>query len=419
MAGICYGGEWSVGTGRSVGTVRLWKGSALAIAFAVPTSGCGPSDADAVAASRPPAAVSVSVDDGASDVDPAKAITVKATSGTLDEVRLTSADGQRTVAGTLASDGVWTSAETLLPKMTYVVRATASNANGEPAVSTASFATVTPKNVVSYLVVPDGRTVGAGMPVQVLFNSPITSLDVRAAIEAKLRISVTPAQEGSWGWVDNTSLMYRPKGYWARGTSITVSAPLAGTQVADGAYIMEDNGAKVTIGVQRVMKVDLLTHRMALLEDGKPVKTFPISGGRLGERFETRGGTKVVTEKVPNIVMDSSTFGIDKADPEYYRTEVQWAMRITNSGEFLHSAPWSVGSQGYANVSHGCINLAPGDASWLYQRAEIGDIVETTGSHYPLQPGEAGISVWLSTWPQWQARSAVTAQAAVAAARAA
>ncbi|MEP7161250.1 MAG: Ig-like domain-containing protein [Dermatophilaceae bacterium] len=392
--------------------MRLLRGSALVVALAFMTSGCGSSDADVAAATSPPAAVSVSVPDGAGDVDPATAITVRATSGTLDEVTLTSTDGRRTVVGNRASDGVWTSAGVLLPKTTYVVTASARNAGGDRSVSKTSFATVTPDHVVSYLVVPDGHTVGAGMPVQVLFDSPITSLDVRAAIEAKLQISVTPAQEGAWGWVDNSSLMYRPRGYWASGTKITVSAPLAGTQVASGSYLMEDNGAKLTIGAQRVMKVDLLTHRMTLVEDGHPVKTFPISGGRLGERFETRGGTKVITEKLPSIIMDSSTFGIDKADPEYYRTDVQWAMRITDSGEFLHSAPWSVGSQGYANVSHGCINLSPGDASWLFQRAEIGDIVETTGSHYPLQPGEAGVSVWLSTWPQWQARSAVAAKTA-------
>ena len=43
-------------------------------------------------------------------------------------------------------------------------------------------------------------------------------------------------------------------------------------------------------------------------------------------------------------------------------------MRVTYSGEFIHAAPWSVGSQGVANVSHGCTGLSTADAAWLYAK---------------------------------------------------
>ncbi len=371
-------------------------------------AGCGPGGQEAQAPASPPAAaLQVSVADGATGVDPLAAVTVGTTSGTLEDVTLTSADGKRTVTGARGEDGTWTSNGTLIPKTTYVVTASARNEAGEKTTSTTAFTTKAPAKEIGYLVTPDGWTVGAGMPVQVTFDAPISSPEARAEIEKKMQISVTPAQDGAWGWATHSALMYRPKAYWASGTAIKVSAPLAGTQVAPGTYLMEDNGATLTIGTQRVLKVDLASHRMGLVENGKPVGTFPISGGRPGPRWETRGGTKVITEKHPNIVMDSSTFGVDKSDPEYYRTKVQWAMRITNSGEFLHSAPWSVGDQGYANVSHGCINLSPTNASWLFDRAQIGDVVETTGSSIPLPPGDAGVPVWLYSWPQWQARTAI------------
>lgn len=370
-------------------------------------AGCGPGQPAAQPAEVPQAAVEVSVADGATGVDPSSAVTVRTLSGTLESVSLTSADGKRTVTGTHAEDGTWTSHGTIVPKTRYVVTATAHNEAGEKTTSTTAFTTKAPTREIGYLVTPDGWTVGAGMPVQVTFDAPINSPQARAEIEKKMQISVTPAQEGAWGWANHSALMYRPKAYWAGGTAITVSAPLAGTQVAPGTYLMEDNGATLTIGTQRVLKVDLAAHQMALFENGTSVGTFPISGGRPEPRWETRGGTKVITEKHDSLVMDSSTFGVDKSDPEYYRTKVQWAMRITNSGEFLHSAPWSVAQQGYANVSHGCVNLSPANASWLFQRAQIGDIVETAGSSTPLNPGDAGVPVWLYSWPQWQARTAV------------
>lgn len=352
-----------------------------------------------------PARLEISMPDGSKEVSPASVLTVRAVDGRLGEVTVTSADGKRTVAGKTGADHVWTSTGRLLPRTTYRITASATNAGGDATSRTASFTTLTPDRTVDYTVTPDGWTVGAGMPIQVNFDDPIPK-ESRAAIEAQLTINTVPAQPGAWGWTSNTTLMYRPQSYWAPGTKIEVSAPLAGTQVAPGAYLMEDNGAKLTIGTQRILRVDLAGHTMTNTENGKLVQTFLISGGRPGQQFETRGGTKVVMDKYEKIIMDSSTFGIGKMDPEYYRTPVNYAMRITDTGEFLHSAPWSVGQQGYANVSHGCINMAPGDARGLFNVIQYGDVVETTGSRFPLQPGEAGIPVWLYTWPQWQALSA-------------
>ena len=55
-------------------------------------------------------------------------------------------------------------------------------------------------------------------------------------------------------------------------------------------------------------------------------------------------------------------------------------MRVTYSGEFIHAAPWSVGSQGYANVSHGCTGMSTANADWLYHMTVRGDVVEYVGT---------------------------------------
>ena len=79
--------------------------------------------------------------------------------------------------------------------------------------------------------------------------------------------------------------------------------------------------------------------------------------------------------------MNSETVGIPAGSAESYDIDdVQWAMRLTHSGEFIHAAPWSVGSQGSANVSHGCTGMSTADAGWLYAMTRRGDVVETVGT---------------------------------------
>jgi lipoprotein-anchoring transpeptidase ErfK/SrfK len=71
--------------------------------------------------------------------------------------------------------------------------------------------------------------------------------------------------------------------------------------------------------------------------------------------------------------MDSSTWGLTGTGA--YRTEVEWATRISSSGEFVHAAPWSVDSQGVENVSHGCVNVSTDAAKWFYDTFIPGDPV--------------------------------------------
>jgi lipoprotein-anchoring transpeptidase ErfK/SrfK len=78
--------------------------------------------------------------------------------------------------------------------------------------------------------------------------------------------------------------------------------------------------------------------------------------------------------------MDSSTYGVPVDSANGYKVNVQLAVRIDNSGNFVHSAPWSVGDQGKRNVSHGCINISPDNAKWFYDNFGSGDPVVVKNS---------------------------------------
>ena len=106
-------------------------------------------------------------------------------------------------------------------------------------------------------------------------------------------------------------------------------------------------------------------------------------------KHETKNGTYYVLEKFPDMIMDSSTYGVPVNSPMGYKLKVEWAVRIDNSGNFVHSAPWSTADQGKRNVSHGCINLAPAAAQWFYDNFGSGDpiIVKNSVGNYTQPDG--------------------------------
>ena len=123
---------------------------------------------------------------------------------------------------------------------------------------------------------------------------------------------------------------------------------------------------------------------MRVFSNGSLLRTLPITTGE-EPAFTTRSGTKVIIEKFASKRMNSETVGIDPDEPEDYNIDnVQYAMRVTYSGEFIHAAPWSVGSQGSANVSHGCTGMSTANAAWLYDMTKRGDVVEYTGTDRPM-----------------------------------
>jgi lipoprotein-anchoring transpeptidase ErfK/SrfK len=187
---------------------------------------------------------------------------------------------------------------------------------------------------------------------------------------------------------------------------VSVDLDINSLPAGNGIYGQESRSIDFHIGDSVVSKVDVDAHVMRTYINGKLARTMPISAGKAG--WETRSGTKVIIEKFRRKRMNAATIGVDKDDPEYYNlSNVQYALRVTYSGEFLHAAPWSAGSQGSANVSHGCVGMSLADAQWLYERTSRGDVVEVTGSNRWMTLGN-GYGDWNLSPADWKAGSALS-----------
>jgi lipoprotein-anchoring transpeptidase ErfK/SrfK len=327
---------------------------------------------------------------------------VVASAGRLRAVKVTASGGRR-LAGKLEDDGrSWTSTGALAPATRYRVVADAVDDAGAPARERTTFTTVAPRAELRASIMPlDGETVGVGLPIGVWFNQPV---DDRAAVERRLQVTSSTKVTGAWHWFNDREVHYRPRSYWPAGAKVTVAARLAGTDAGDGLWGVADRTVSFRIGERRVSVVDVRSHRMKVTSGGRTLRVLPVSTGR--EKYPTTNGVHFVIEKNAVKLMDSSTVGIPRNSPGAYYQKVAWSVRISNSGEFVHAAPWSTGSQGRANVSHGCVNLSTANAAWYFRLTRRGDVVEVRGS--PRRPGASfGVADWNMSWSRWLAGSAL------------
>jgi len=348
-------------------------------------------------------AIDVNVAQGSRTVPVSTLVEVGAASGSLTSVKVTSPAGK--VAGAMSDDGrSWTASERLEPDTKYVVTA-AAEADGATSTSRTSFvsqALSLDEQTYPSVAPLDGETVGVGMPVIVTFDLPVTD---RAEFERHMKVTSTPAQKGSWYWLSDTEAHWRPATYWKADTKVDVDVDINGVDAGNGIYGQEDRTVSFDVGASHVYKVDAQTHQMKVLENGKLLRTLPITTGKDG--FTTRSGVKVIVEKFDSKRMNSETVGIPQGSSESYDIDnVQWAMRLTYSGEFIHAAPWSVGSQGNANVSHGCTGMSTADAAWLYAMSRRGDVVEYTGTDRPMT-FDNGYGDWNKSFGQYRKGSAL------------
>jgi lipoprotein-anchoring transpeptidase ErfK/SrfK len=209
----------------------------------------------------------------------------------------------------------------------------------------------------------NGSKVGAAKPIYINFARPIAD---RALAQSAVHISSVPPVPGRFYWASDTQLRWRPQDFWPAGTVVNIDA--GGTK------------SSFTVPEQLVATIDDSTHQMTVARNGKVEKTIPVSMGMAGGGHTTPNGTYYVLEKFPTIVMDSSTYGVPVDSANGYKLSVQLAVRIDNSGNFVHSAPWSVADQGKRNVSHGCINISPDNAKWFYDNFGSGDAIVVKNS---------------------------------------
>lgn len=343
--------------------------------------------------------------DGATGIRTEVPVSVTAQSGErLAAVTLAAPDGTP-VPGSLNPEGtVWTADDHLRTHTHYTLTATGVSPNGSQVTRTSSFTTFAPSpdSTLKFQTTEpqNGDLVGVGMPILVQFTHPVND---RAAVEKALVVQTDPPQAGHWSWLSDSRLDWRPESYWQSGTKVRVSLKLDGVPAGAGQYGGTDTSFAFDVGRKQLSVVDLSKHEMTVFQNGNAVRTMPVTGGKPGA--DTWGGMMAVIDKSSSVHMQSRTVGFGN---EYDIPDVRWAIHLTYSGTYIHAAPWSVGSQGYANVSHGCVGLSTDRAAWLFQNTLPGDLVQVVNSPKSVAPGN-GYGDWQESWNQWLTGSAVKA----------
>jgi lipoprotein-anchoring transpeptidase ErfK/SrfK len=363
----------------------------------------------ATVAEAAPAQVSLAVADGSTDVSPVEPLEIAVTDGELGDVTVVDGDGAE-VTGAVADaadeggPSVWTPEEPLAYGTSYTLTATAVNAADDEVTASSTFSTVSPATLSTPSIGPlDGTTVGVGMPMRVYFDDPVAD---KAAVESHLLVTSSTPTDGAWSWMNDSEVHFRPSQYWPANTDVTLDANLYGVNFGEGIWGEKNRSVSFSIGAKHVSVADAGAHTLTVYDGDQLVQTYPMSAGNAEN--PTRNGAHVVTESYRNITMDSSTFGLAVDAPGGYRSDVEYAVRISNNGEFVHGAPWSVAQQGNTNVSHGCINLSTERAAWFFDFSRPGDVVEVKNSIGPtLSAADGDIYDWAVPWDQWQAGSAL------------
>src|SRR5690606_32699213 len=183
----------------------------------------------------------------------------------------------------------------------------------------------TPKNTFTAHFTPeDGSTVGVGMPFSLRFTRGITAPE---AVEKAIEIKTEPPVEVAGHWFGNDRLDFRPEKYWQAGTKVTVRLNLDGVEGRPGVYGKQSKTVSFTIGRNQVSVVDAKAHTMQVMQDGKVIKTIPVTTGKPG--YATWNGQMVISEKFTVTRMNGDTVGYDG---EYDIKDVPHAMRLTDSG---------------------------------------------------------------------------------------
>ncbi|HVT67895.1 MAG TPA: Ig-like domain-containing protein [Trebonia sp.] len=378
---------------------------ALAAAAALLMTACS-GGGRPVAAKLSPKAVSrtaatylrISPASGSRNADPSAGITVSAVKGAVISRVTVETSGAQPVSGTLSADRTtWRSRYALPTGQSYTVTAAGADASGHPLTVTSRFTTLTPSTVFhTQIFEGSGASYGVGMPVMLTFDRPITD---KAAVERALTLTTSKPVTGAWYWDGSEQLDFRPRDYWPAGTTVSLSSHLDGVQGAPGVYGTHNLAQTFTIGQSVIAVANTSTHRTQVYVGGKLTYTWPISTGRT--TMPTPDGTYLTVEKGNPVRM----IGGQKGTASYYNELVNWAVRFTFSGDYYHSAPWSVVSQGVSNVSHGCVNLAPADAQTYYNMAVPGDPITITSSP-KAGKWDDGWTEWFLSWPQYLAGSA-------------
>lgn len=368
---------------------------------------------EAAAKDTSKAQIAISPKNGADNASINNAAKVTVTKGTLTTVEMTTADGTA-VKGTLAADAKsWKPDGQLERSTSYKITATAKDSEGREAHENSSFTTVSPDNsFIGNFTPEDGSTVGVGMPVSINFDKGITD---KAAVQGGITVTSSSGQEVVGHWFNSQRLDFRPEQYWQGGSTVTLKLALDGVEGADGVFGVQQKTVTFKIGRNQVSTVDTKAKTMTIQQDGKTIKTIPISAGSPDN--PTYNGQMVISEKFKETRMNGATVGFtdDDGKGEYDIKDVPHAMRLSTSGTFIHGNYWGDDSIfGSSNTSHGCVGLndAKGandpnqPAAWFYDNSIVGDVVVVKNSPDKTIQPDNGLNGWNLNWADWQAGAA-------------
>ncbi|MEY9993842.1 lipoprotein-anchoring transpeptidase ErfK/SrfK [Streptomyces sp. V4I8] len=373
------------------------------------------SKVDEAAAKKTSAAqIKITPEDGTDNASINNSAAVTVSKGTLTEVTMTTAEGAA-VEGEISADRTsWKPSAQLERSTTYKVAVTAKDSKGLEAHENASFTTVSPNNsFLGYFTPEDGSTVGVGMPVSINFDKSITN---KAAVQKGITVSSTSGQEVVCHWFNDTRMDCRPDEYWKGGSTVTLKMALDGVEGAEGVYGVQEKTVTFKIGRNQISYVDAKTKQMKVTQDGKTIKTIPISAGSPDNK--TYEGIMVMSEKFKETRMNGATVGFtdDDGKGEYDIKDVPHAIRLSTSGTFVHGNYWGAKSIfGSVNTSHGCVGLSDtkgandkGTAGyWFYNNSIVGDVVVVQNTGDKTIAPDNGLNGWNMDWAQWKAGSAV------------
>jgi lipoprotein-anchoring transpeptidase ErfK/SrfK len=397
-----------------MGSMRTVSAAAAVAALALAASACtgntsttagsaagtstAPGRAAAASPSAKPAAPTVRITpgDGARGADPASGITVTAAGGALKDVTVRTG-GDLVTGSYSAGRTAWHSRWALHVSQSYTVTATAAARNGTTVTKTAAFRTLTPQQTFTTRILEGyGQAYGVGMPIILYFSQRITD---KAAVERALQVTTSKPVIGAWYWDEPCNMApscayFRPRDYWPSGTTVSFTGHLDGVEGAPGVYGHHTLTQTFSIGRSVVAVANTKTHRTKIYVDGKQRYNWPISSGKPGD--DTPNGSYLTIEKANPVEMKGPGYDL----------MVPWSVRFTFSGDYYHAAPWSLGQQGFENVSHGCVNLSPAHAETYYGLAVPGDPITIKGSPRDGAWGN-GWTMWFLTWPQYLKGSAL------------
>ena len=404
MAGLAGAGRTVVSRGALAGLC----GVAVLVAAGCGVGGPGGGKAVSGRSAGPVAApvIEMTPVTGARGVRPDRPIRVWALRGRL--ITVTVRGGGRDVAGQMNSQGTgWRSRWALAPGAVYVVRAAAGNSAGKTVTAMSRFRTLRPAWTFSAwldwtLAANQGRSYGVGLPIILNFSLPVND---KAAVQQALVVRAQKPVPGAWRWISDEQVVYRAERFWPAHQTVTLAAHLAGVRAAAGVYGTRDLSYRFRIGAAQVSTVNVRAHRMTVRIDGKVARRYGISAG-MGTSlvYTTPSGTALTMDKAPLVIMTNPN--VPPGAPGWYREPVPLAVRLTNSGIYVHETPGAEWCLGVANCSHGCIRQPPAQARWLYHINQTADVVRVTGTDRKMAFDD-GWTFYQMPWKQWAKGSTI------------